>query len=71
MQNYNIISPTTIFAKFTFLIYAILKSNKCNRNVSKIDYVTYAIRKYMIPCESFEDNNKLNAYILAKIHLPV
>ena len=68
MQNYNIISPTTIVAKFAFLIYAILKSNECNLNVSKIDYVTNVIRKYIITCGSFEDNNKLNAYVLAKMH---
>ena len=63
MQNHNIISPTTIFAKFAFLIYAILKSNECNRNVSKSDYVTYVIRKYLISCGSFEHNNKLNVHV--------
>ena len=67
-ENYNILSPTTIFAKFAFLIYAILKRNECNPNVLKIDYVTYVIRKYLIPCGSFEDNNKLDAYVLAKMH---
>ena len=68
MQNYNIIGPTTIFAEFAFLIYAILKSNECNRNVSKSDYVTYVIRKYLISCGCFEDNNKLNVHVLAKMH---